>query len=636
MQPRIIIGGYGRLMARARELMKDMTVPSGVGVEFLETHILLPENKAPQLEQSDLFVCGHQTALALETEYGVKALPIKITGFDLLQAIQEAVNYSRDITIINFYQNIPEIEKYGFLLNVGLKQTAFQNIEDLRTILKNLKKHRRKIVIGSSLVCEESEKLGIKSIFIYSVENIRDTLLNAIQIVSYYLKETERAETLKSIVDYTFSGILGMDQDFRVSTFNPAAEKILGINANEAIGKSVEEIIPDVKLQSENGFFQPRVNQLGKCGKKTIAFSSVPIHADGRFYGQVTVLQDVETISRVEETIRRNLHHKRFVAQYTLEDVVGKSPAIRRAIDKANIFSGSNSAVLITGETGTGKEIFAQGIHNLSERRHRPFVSINCGALTESLLDSELFGYEKGSFTGARSEGKMGLFEMAHLGTIFLDEVADISSAVQVRLLRVLQEKEVMRVGGDRLIPIDVRVIAATNRDLWELVQEGKFRRDLYYRLNVLELYIPALRGRLEDVPELFRVLLTKKARQIISKDDSALTDIISSLQNYMWPGNIRELENIVERFSTFVQNQKSNKVAYKQILHDCFTPRTETRDTAKAESWNKRTVAISEDDIKKALHESAGNKTKAAKKIGVSRMTLFRIMRRLHLTAYD
>ncbi|RJQ65791.1 MAG: AAA family ATPase [Desulfobacteraceae bacterium] len=230
--------------------------------------------------------------------------------------------------------------------------------------------------------------------------------------------------------------------------FSGRAERILGLKSSEVIGRPLHSIFPDVKLNEENGDFIPKINQLWKYRNKLVVFSSVPIRADGRYFGQVTVLQDNETIRNAEEKIRRDQHHKRFLAQYTFKDIAGSSALISNAMEKAKIFAKSDSAVLILGETGTGKELFAQSIHTFSRRRSQPFVSINCGALPESLLDSELFGYDKGSFTGARSEGKIGLFEMAHKGTIFLDEVGEILPSVQVRLLRVIQEKEVMRVGG--------------------------------------------------------------------------------------------------------------------------------------------------------------------------------------------
>lgn len=631
MNPKIIVSGYDTILQLAQRILEEMEIPPGVSVKLIHSHEFFQHDGPPKVRPSDILVCGHQTSLALEEFYNIKSIPIKITGFELLRAISEAIEYSREITIVNFYDNIPEIEKYASLLNIKLNQVAYRYTENLTALLESLKAHGCQVVIGSSQVCDQAQKYGIKSIFIYSSESVREALNFAVQMISTYVQETERAETFKSIVDYTYTGIIGLDRGSLVSTFNPAAEKMLGLKAQSVIGKKIEDVFPDLKLPEEDGNILPRVNQLGNYGKKPLIFSSVPIKVNSQYYGQVTVLQDADTIRKAEEKIRRDLHQKRFMTQYTFEDITGQSAVLRRIIDKARMFAISDSAVLIFGETGTGKELVAQGIHNESARRSRPFVSINCGALTESLLDSELFGYERGAFTGARAEGKTGLFEMAHTGTIFLDEVEEILPSVQVRLLRVLQEKEVMRIGGDRLIPIDVRIIAATNQDLWALVQSGKFRQDLYYRLNVLELQLPPLRDHLEDIPDLIQAMLAKKAPSLQHIFKGACVDFFQILQGYSWPGNIRELENIIERFSVLAQNVKPDSDNYIRVLQDCFTVRSSLSNRVKTNTpqSNNKMVSVNTDDIQRSLNELDGNKSTVAKKLGISRTTLYRKMKK-------
>lgn len=631
MEPRVLIGGYERILQMAKKAIQEIYVPPDISIEYLETHKFLKLNSLPKLNTSDVLVCGHQTSLALEHYHNMKSVPIRITGFDLLKAINIALNYSKEITILNFHQNITEINSYQDLLNVSLIQIKFESIDELKDILDKLKSQGRKVVIGSSLVCKEAERCGIKSVLIYSAENIRETLRSAIQMVSAYLKERERAETLKSLLDYTYSGIIGIGPDLRISTFNPAAEKILGLSAKEALGHHIDSIFPDVRIKEENGRLTPKINQLWKFKKQLVVFSSAPIEADGRYFGQVTVLQDNETIRNAEEKIRKDIYNKRFVAQHTFNDITGDTELISSSIEKAKLFANSESAILISGETGTGKELFAQSIHNQSRRSNQAFVSINCGALTESLLDSELFGYEKGSFTGAQSEGKIGLFEMAHKGTIFLDEIGEILPSVQIRLLRVIQEKEVMRVGGDRLIPVDVRIIAATNKNLWDLVRQGKFREDLYYRLNVLELYIPPLRERPEDIPEITKTILKRLAPQLFLTQNRIISEITPHLMNHNWPGNIRELENIIERFSIMIQDKEHSEHIFKKVIIDCMQKkRHEFSDVISSENFSKiKAVEITKESILHALNESNGNKTHAAKKLGISRMTLYRIMKR-------
>ena len=275
---------------------------------------------------------------------------------------------------------------------------------------------------------------------------------------------------------------------------------------------------------------------------------------------------------------------------------------------KAELFAQSESNVLIYGRTGTGKELFAQGIHNASRRAQGPFVAINCAALPENLLESELFGYEEGAFTGARKGGKQGLFELAHGGTIFLDEISEISAGVQARLLRVLEEREVMRLGGESVIPVDVRVVAATNRDLNTLVQQGQFREDLFFRLYVLELRLPTLAERVEDIPLLMeRFLLENKVMLELAEIKQIAHHHL--LTTYSWPGNVRELKNFAERIVTLCSMQPDPD----QLLHTIF----ENRRGIKKNHSEKQ-------DILRVLKEVGGNRTLAAANC-ISRTTLWR-----------
>ncbi len=257
--------------------------------------------------------------------------------------------------------------------------------------------------------------------------------------------------------------------------------------------------------------------------------------------GLVVHLQEITKVQRLEGEIRREMYAKGQIAKFSFNDIVGKSSSIERTIKYAKGFAVCDDTILIEGESGTGKELFAQAIHNGSRRYEHPFVAVNCASLPDNLLESELFGYVEGAFTGAKKGGKLGLFEVAHKGTIFLDEIGDISQLLQARLLRVLQEKQIRRIGDDRVIPVDVRVIAATNRKLSDLVANEQFRHDLYYRLNVLKLLLPPLRERLQDIPDLARYLLKNWSKDLEYCKKLELDRAFKILQAYSWPGNIRE-----------------------------------------------------------------------------------------------
>ena len=293
------------------------------------------------------------------------------------------------------------------------------------------------------------------------------------------------------------------------------------------------------------------------------------------------------------------------------------------AIKLAKEYAVTDSTVLIIGESGTGKELMAQGIHNASNRKEGPFVAVNCAALPESLIESELFGYAEGAFTGANKGGKQGFFELAHGGTIFLDEIGEIPDFIQTRLLRVLQEREVMRVGGDRVIPVDIRVVAATNRKLWDLVKEGKFRSDLYFRLNVLHMELPPLRHRMEDIPILVDFFLQKMGSRLCFEDFS--DKLKNFFLTYSWPGNIRQLENIIERIQLGVQKFKGENAFINDILNETEDEDCQLNPNEAIMVQFGTMEEIEKQVINKMMELNDHNKTVVAEKLGISRTTLWK-----------
>ncbi|MBM7623052.1 sigma-54 interaction domain-containing protein [Sporohalobacter salinus] len=360
-------------------------------------------------------------------------------------------------------------------------------------------------------------------------------------------KKVERInKMLEAVINHVHDGVIYVNQQARIEIFNQKAEEIFEMEAKEVIGTKVEEKIFNTKLNSILKTGDKHLNSLQNIGEKKIVTSRAPVKLDGEIIGALATFKDVTEVKKLEKNLRRKLKDKGHIAKYEFSDIVGNSTNINNTIQKAKDLSESESTILIQGESGTGKELFAQSIHNYSNRSKQPFVAINCAALPDNLLESELFGYEEGAFTGAKKGGKPGVFEQAHTGTIFLDEVGNIPFNIQTNLLRVLQEEEVMRIGGTKVTPIDIRVIAATNRDLHKLVKENKFREDLYYRLNVLPLKIPPLRKRREDIQPLIEFFLKKfGAEELVFSEE-----IKSRLYNHNWFGNVRELENCIEYIS--------------------------------------------------------------------------------------
>ncbi|WP_432662364.1 sigma 54-interacting transcriptional regulator [Wukongibacter baidiensis] len=379
---------------------------------------------------------------------------------------------------------------------------------------------------------------------IISSQFVRDIVNISKQYNSIAEQSLELKNMFQTIIENSSDGIVYMDIDGKISVANEVLVSILRRTRDEIVGRNIENILPELKGWKVDGV----ENDIVKLFGKEVVAIKAPVKRKSRTIGYMVTIEDVNKIKKIEHELRRKNRKSEHNATYKFDDIICRSDSMRKTIALAQKLALSNSTILIQGESGTGKEFFAQAIHGFSKRKNGPFVPVNFAALSLSLLESELFGYEEGAFTGAKKGGKSGLFEEAHGGTIFLDEIGDAPIEFQARLLRVLQEKQVRRVGGTKLIPIDVRVITATNRDLKEEVEKGNFRQDLFYRLNVLPLEIPNLRERKEDIPLLLEHYLNRFANGGIRNINNFFSvEVLDYLAGYRWPGNVRELVNVIE-----------------------------------------------------------------------------------------
>jgi len=644
VRQKIIVIGYPILHRLARGISKKLDILHNIDIvtelydPFLDK-IDDPEfisRELPRLTADSVLVAADRCATFLQENHNISAIPVKFSGYALMEALKKAQKYldndNDEVMLVNYYKEMEEVEEYKNLLMVNVRQVVFNDHEEADVIFSELKRAGKKVVIGGSNAVDTAKKYGIKGIFMYAGSAVEKALVHAAEILHAIRKETEKTERFKTIIELVHSGIICTDDNWQITTFNHSAEKILNVSADKTINNSIKNVIPSINLPQKPHQLTAQTNKLVCTGQVNIILDIMPIIVNDNCAGAVFAIQDAVTIQKSEQKIRQQLHQRRLVANYTFATINGESQAIQIAVSKAKSFGQTDSTILINGETGTGKELFAQSIHNISPRRKKPFVAINCAALPESLLDSELFGYEQGAFTGALKEGKPGLFELAHTGSIFLDEVGELTPPIQARLLRVLQEKEIMRVSGRKIIPVDVRIIAATNRNLWNEVKAGNFREDLYYRLSVLELSIPPLRERKEDIPLLAKSILRKNMSII---DGFMIEKLQLLARDYYWPGNIRELENILERFSVLSKG-KPNK---EEILGNVFWDSIKNKKTdipgddgslstlseLSAIELNSKMKRIESNEIKRILEEVNGNKTAAARILGVSRSTLWR-----------
>ena len=442
------------------------------------------------------------------------------------------------INYFPYYPGIKNPAKLKIAITVGETRIIPQSVE--RVIDINI----RKIDFTTMLDILKKLDLPDAEANLLSARFIKDIidLLKRIKNVSD--KNNEIKNELQTILNTVHDGIIAFDTNDTITVYNPIAEKIIGIRSDEIVGRKLsEDLVELLKLQNIDK------EGLLEINNRNIVVNNYPICMEDTLLGRMYTLKDVTEIQRLEQELRRELRGKENCSYYTFNNIVGKSMAIENTRKLARKLAKSWSPILIQGERGVGKELFAQAIHNDSIRSKGPFVALNFAALPESLLESELFGFEDGAFTGARKGGKQGLFEQAHGGTIFLDEIGDAPLSFQVRLLRVLQEKVVRKIGGSKVIPINIRVISATNKNLKELIESGMFRQDLYYRLNVLPLKVPPLRERREDIIGLAKVFYCEclKDNIIFIKADDYFKKIEKNLVTYDWPGNIRELYNVVE-----------------------------------------------------------------------------------------
>lgn len=466
-----------------------------------------------------------------------------------------------------------------------------------------------------------------KNIILEKKENLLDFLNRMADLIASKLKEDKKtkeitlmAKELEILVNSIDTGVIFTDESGNIVRYNLIADEIFQLNKNKI--KNINEIIDNLSIKDlsaieknlhKNKTFNYEINNTKLRG----IYNAKPIILNKKIIGYIFTFNKMKEIIKVVNDITGNNRVT------TFEDIIGESREISLVKNYAKKISKGTSTVLIQGESGTGKELFARAIHFSSNRKNYPFIPINCGAIPENLIESELFGYEEGAFTGAKKGGKIGKFELAHKGTIFLDEIGDMPIHMQTKLLRVLQENVICRIGGNTLIPIDVRIIAATNKNLEKKVEEGEFREDLYYRLNVIPINLPPLRERLDDIKILASKFLDRFNIKLNRNITKFSKDVITLFLNYNWPGNVRELQNVVE----YAVNMSTDSI----ITIDDLPKRFKNMHLGININNDNKITPVSElekQEIIKALKIYGSSKAginQAAKALGISRATIYR-----------
>lgn len=628
------------LATKAREIIKKRNDNIEVFVSDKEDAI----NDALRISKTlvdkgvKVIISRKGTATAIRnSRLNVSVVTIHTTLSDYMETMKIAKNVDGLVAFFFYDTIIEDIESLCKMLSIKAKYYTFKTDKDCERLVKKALEEGAVLGIGGVMNQKYAERYGLNHI---TIENTEESIINSIETAKQILlvkKEESKKqmklnlqlERYKAVVNYTHDAIISFDETGIIEVINPIAEEIIKVSPGYAMGKKINRIVRNADVFNTNRLNEKQLSQLTDINGTMVSANKVPIIVDNKVKGAVVTFQDIEVIQESEKKIRRSLHKKGLVAKYHFTDILGESKAIKSTIEIARSYAESDSTILIQGETGTGKELFAQSIHNNSRRKDGPFVAINCAALSESLLESELFGYDEGAFTGAAKGGKVGLFEIAHKGTIFLDEIGEIPIETQAQLLRVIEEKEVRRVGSGINTPIDVRIIAATNKDLRAEINEKRFRRDLYYRISILNLLIPPLRDRKEDIMVLAKYFFERNLGIESPKYIKSFYNIMERTKDYRWDGNIRELKNFVERICVLLKYHK-NQNYIEQLINEFLMD----GDSIYSEQ-NYEDLDLNQwesENIIKVLKKNNLSIQKTAEQLGISRTTLWRKMKKYNI----
>lgn len=646
------IAPYPDLAVLAREICMKKYPDVEVYVGLLDEGLACAQELSAKGTQ--LIISRGGTANLIQKNIGIPVVEVRVTGYDILRTISEFRN--KDVTVgVIGYRNVVEgcraiCQCLSMPLREMLTLTSNENPdwEKAQAILaESLENEPVDVVIGDTLVISKL-KLNVPEVRLIrsGAEAVSEAIEEALRIFKVQAEEKKAAEQLRTILHFIHDGVLAVDSSGNITVMNPSAEKIFNTSANHAIGENIKKLIPNTHMLEVLRHGTAELEQLQNSPSGMVVTNRVPIEVNGVVQGVVATFQEAGRIQKTEQKIRTQLYTKGLFAKYDFKDIMACDPEMRLVIDRAKRYATSDGTVLIQAESGCGKELFAQSIHQAGQRRNGAFVALNCSALPTQLLESELFGYVEGAFTGARKEGKPGLIELAHGGTLFLDEIGDMELSLQARLLRVLEERQVMRLGANNWIPVDIRILAATNVPLKERAFQGQFRMDLYYRLNVLSLAIPPLRQRKMDIVPLAKFFLDASAAKKGISPIILTQEAEELLNQYPWHGNIRELRNIMERLALVYDDGEDISEVVGGFLREGFegnlggsaaagldvkiSAAPDGLDAAKSSQ-----VPVSQDmrAMKKqlainTLTDCSGNKSRAAKKLGITRYTLDRLLK--------
>ncbi|HEY8889548.1 MAG TPA: sigma 54-interacting transcriptional regulator [Clostridium sp.] len=624
MKEIVFIAPFKNLACLAEEVIEKRKYSN---IEVLVGNLSYGVNAAKKVVEqgADIIISRGGTYTMIKEAVDIPVVELTMSSFDILRGFKELINYKGKIGVAGYKNIINGCETIADFLNLNIDRIEIKNEEKAEELLNKHLNEGVQVFVGDVIGSSMAKKLNCKSYIIESgIESVISSMQEARRILKGLKFEKEKAERFKTIINFIHDGIIAIDQEGRITIFNSIAEKIFQISGEEAVGKKVEWVVKGTKLIEVLELGQMKLGAIQEVNGSKIVTNRVPIIVDNKITGVVATFQDITKIQELEHQIRVKLQKKGFVAKYNFDDIKYKSKYMKNCIDRAKTYSRYDSPILILGGSGVGKELFAQSIHNNSKRKNAPFVAINCAAITPNLIESELFGYVEGAFTSAVKGGKTGVFELAHGGTIFLDEIGEMPFELQSKLLRVIQEKEVMRIGDDKVIPIDVRVISTTNKNITQMINQGSFREDLYYRINILTLLVPSLNDRSEDIVELSNFFIKKYCRKY-NKDICCMSKSAEDyLNRYNYRGNVRELQGMIERSVILCTGASINIKDIRLEAIEHHNIQNEKNNEIKSKDF-KSLTQVENEYINEVLGYCNGNLSEASKILKINRTTLWR-----------
>jgi propionate catabolism operon transcriptional regulator len=633
-RPRIWAIGITKLRDLYRDIAGDYDARAELRLVSRGYDDAVAEIRAAGRDGPDVVVAAGSNGSYLKSRVGVPVVLIAPTGFDVMHALARARRDASQVALVTHGDTPAEVRRFVAAYGLNVVFASYQSAQDAEACVLDLRDRGVDTVVGPGMVTELAARAGLDSVFLYSRASVRAAFDNALELAQATWGEAVRRQRLDNVLQHLRDGVVALDAQGRVEALNQRLAALFGIEPAAAVGRALVELAPELDgaLPQSEGEALVSVRGVGHVVHRG------PLVDNGVTTGAVLTFQELRAVERLDRTLRSRPRPQQFTARYRLDDVIGTSAPIARVRERVQRYARSDATVLIRGESGTGKEMIAQSLHGLSARRDFPFVALNCGAFPESLLESELFGYEEGAFSGARRGGKAGLIEAAHRGTLFLDEIGEMPLPLQSRLLRVLQEREVVRLGSTEPVRIDVRIVAATHRALTAALGSGAFRADLYYRLNILNIALPPLRERAADIAPLAAALLAQAARREarlrarlpgVEEAARVLAPVVEALCRHPWPGNVRELQNVIERVAVELADADAPGgplPALDVALLEAVAPELFEPDARAPErTLRERSRRVEADEIRAALDAFDGDRDKVCAALGISKTTLWR-----------